>query len=84
MIRLVVWLDGPIDARGEIVLIGFTPTPDRGVVAGMPIAIDTANFINRSRPERPRLGLLKPLSASAACRTRNALPSRPSSDVPAR
>ena len=81
MVRLRIRLDGPVHARGEIVLVGRAPAPDRRLVAGVPNPVHAEDLVVGVAPERPRLGFIEPLCASAACRAHSGRPSCPSRDV---
>ena len=82
MVGLIVRLDRPVHSGGEVVLIRGAPTPDRRVVARVPLAVDTTDLVDGVAPERPRFRFLKPLLACAACTARSVRPSRPNPDAP--
>ena len=57
MIGFGVGLDRPVHARGEVVLVGGAPAPDRRVVGGVPLAVVSQHLVLHVGPDRAGLGL---------------------------
>ncbi len=61
MIGFVKRFDRPVHPGSEIILVRRSPTPDRGVVIGVPAVIDSKHLIFRVGPEWTSLFLQVPL-----------------------